>query len=75
MPSKLSREIRMLSERSKKSIADYFRAKPEIAAAYVFGSSSTGRDRAGSDIDIAIMVLDRWTASRGLKWKRSCPIF
>jgi predicted nucleotidyltransferase len=28
----------------------------EIAAAYVFGSSATGKDRPGRDVDLVIMV-------------------
>ncbi len=31
----------------------------EIAAAYLFGSSATGKDRKKSDIDIAIMVKSK----------------
>lgn len=34
----------------------------EIAAAYVFGSAATGRNRPKSDIDLAIMVKRKITA-------------
>jgi predicted nucleotidyltransferase len=33
-----------------------FRRKKQIAAAYLFGSMATGRDRRGSDIDLAIVT-------------------
>lgn len=36
---------------------------PEVAAAFVFGSTATGRPRKGSDVDVAIMILgasDPW---------------
>ena len=39
-------------------ITDFAMKHGQIAAIYVFGSIATGRDRSGSDIDIAIMVWD-----------------
>ena len=33
-----------------------FRRRKNIAAVYIFGSTATGRDRRGSDIDLAIIV-------------------
>ena len=33
-----------------------FRKRKNIAAVYIFGSTATGRDRRGSDIDLAIIV-------------------
>ncbi len=36
---------------------------PEVAAAYVFGSTATGRPRKASDVDVAVMIhgaLDPW---------------
>ena len=33
-----------------------FRRKKRIAAAYLFGSTATGRDRRGSDLDLAIVT-------------------
>jgi uncharacterized protein len=46
------------------SIEEFCRSKHVIVAAYVFGSSATGKDRCGSDIDIAIMIS---TAMDGLE--------
>ena len=40
-----------------------FRRKKRIAAAYLFGSTATGRDRRGSDLDLAI-VTKRTISSR-----------
>jgi predicted nucleotidyltransferase len=39
-------------------ILDFGMQNGQIAAIYVFGSIATGKDRTGSDIDIAIMVRD-----------------
>ena len=33
-----------------------FRRRKNIAAVYIFGSTATGRDRRGSDIDLAIIA-------------------
>ncbi len=46
----------MLSAETMERIADYAGANGAIAAAQVFGSSATDRERRGSDIDIAVMV-------------------
>lgn len=45
-------------ERIKQFCSKY----PEIAAAYVFGSAATGKDRRKSDVDLAIMVKHQITA-------------
>ena len=37
-------------------IASYFSAKPEIVAAYLFGSQAAGTQRAFSDVDIALIA-------------------
>jgi predicted nucleotidyltransferase len=36
-------------------LASLFRRRRNIAAVYIFGSTATGRDRRGSDIDLAII--------------------
>ena len=41
----------------------------EIQAAYVFGSVATGRARAGSDVDVAVLVDARVPRSRMLKYR------
>lgn len=40
-------------------IIDYFKSRAEVSALYVFGSASQGRETAGSDIDIAVLIDDR----------------
>ncbi len=39
-----------------KQIDAYFTGKPEVLAGYVFGSVANNRQRAGSDLDIAILL-------------------
>ena len=46
----------MLQPNDIRKIQQFLAKYPEIAAAYVFGSSATGKDRYGSDIDLSIMV-------------------
>jgi len=46
----------MISAGVLESIEEFCRSNHVILAAYVFGSSATGKDRCGSDIDIAIMI-------------------
>ena len=43
----------------EKIISDYFRKLDNIAAVYLFGSHAAGKERAGSDVDIAILFQDR----------------
>jgi predicted nucleotidyltransferase len=40
---------------AERSIADYFRDKPGIAAVYLFGSVAKGTARADSDVDIGVL--------------------
>jgi uncharacterized protein len=44
-----------------------FRRKKRIAAVYLFGSTATGRDRRGSDLDLAIITKKRITSRERLK--------
>ncbi len=46
----------MISADALKKIEKFVGANKPIVAAYVFGSCATGRDRPGSDIDIALMI-------------------
>jgi predicted nucleotidyltransferase len=41
-------------------------ARPEVAAAYIFGSVAQGRTRPDSDIDIAVLLADRFPPGRAL---------
>ena len=52
----------MLSPNDIERIRQFFSNYPEIAAAYVFGSVATGKDRRRSDIDFAIMVKHEMNA-------------
>ena len=40
-------------------IIDYFRDRGEVAAVYLFGSHAAGRERSGSDVDLAILFQTR----------------
>ncbi len=37
-------------------LAEYFAAKPEVAAVYIFGSHARGREKGLSDIDLGILL-------------------
>ncbi|MCF8111896.1 MAG: nucleotidyltransferase domain-containing protein [Desulfobacteraceae bacterium] len=37
-------------------IRDYFQHKEEVASVYLFGSRAAGRERAASDVDIAVLL-------------------
>ena len=40
-------------------IANYFKKKENIIAAYLFGSYASGKERSGSDIDLAVLFGSR----------------
>lgn len=44
----------MISDQQKMELADYFSRQP-VDAVYLFGSQATGKVRAGSDVDIAVL--------------------
>lgn len=46
----------MISAEGLQKIEKFASTNEPIVAAYVFGSSATGRERPGSDVDIAIMI-------------------
>lgn len=46
----------MIVEHMKDKIREVLFRYPEVAAAYVFGSTATGRRRRGSDVDVAVMI-------------------
>ena len=39
------------------TIARYFAAVPQVTTVYLFGSRASGRARAGSDVDIAVLFV------------------
>lgn len=40
-------------------IKDYFSNRDNIAAVYLFGSHAAGKERSGSDVDIAVLFQNR----------------
>lgn len=46
----------VLPEKSKASLAAYFRDQPGVAAAFLFGSQARDAVHAGSDVDIAVLL-------------------
>jgi uncharacterized protein len=40
------------------AVVECVSAKPEVLAAYIFGSVATGRTRPNSDVDIAVLLRD-----------------
>jgi len=46
----------MTTEELKKHIAAYCATCPEIMACYLFGSRAAGKERAGSDVDVAFLL-------------------
>jgi len=46
----------MIAEAHLEKIQALCKSRGMIVAAYVFGSSATGKDRRGSDVDVAIMI-------------------
>ena len=48
-----------LNPKIKQQIIKYFQEKPEVAAAYLYGSYARGDARPDSDIDLAVLVTDK----------------
>ncbi|KAF0219867.1 MAG: DNA polymerase subunit [Geobacteraceae bacterium] len=46
----------MECEAIKKKVADYCAGRPEIVACYLFGSYAGGKERQGSDVDVAFLL-------------------
>lgn len=46
----------MLTRSQLERLRMFFEGRPEISAAYLFGSEATGRQRRGSDVDLALMA-------------------
>jgi len=51
------------------TVARLAATKPEILAAYIFGSVATGRARPDSDIDIAVLLDSEFAKCRPLKYR------
>ena len=41
------------------AVATFLKSRPEVQAAYIFGSVATGRARRDSDIDVGVLVSDK----------------
>ncbi len=52
-----------------KGLARVFAARPEVVAAYVFGSVASGRARPDSDIDIGVLVDPKAVPRDRLKYR------
>lgn len=46
----------MANEQIKNHIASYCATRPEIVACYLFGSRAAGKERPGSDVDVAFLL-------------------
>lgn len=46
----------MDEQRIKDAVAEYCAGRPEIVACYLFGSYATGKERPGSDVDVAFLL-------------------
>lgn len=46
----------MTAAELKKNIATYCATRPEIMACYLFGSRAVGKERVGSDVDVAFLL-------------------
>lgn len=46
----------MTNEEIKNHIAAYCATRPEIVACYLFGSRAAGKERPGSDVDVAFLL-------------------
>jgi len=40
----------------RRTIQDYFRSQPDVQAVFLFGSFAKGKDRAASDVDLAVLL-------------------
>ena len=49
-------QLSMSTEELKNHIAAYCTTSPEIIACYLFGSRATGKERPGSDADVALLL-------------------
>ncbi|MFA5594551.1 MAG: nucleotidyltransferase domain-containing protein [Trueperaceae bacterium] len=47
----------MLTAGSLEALADYFGKQPHVDAAFLFGSQARGHVRAGSDVDIGVLMM------------------
>ena len=46
----------MTYDELKRAIAEYCSGRPEIIACFLFGSRARGKDRLGSDVDVAFLL-------------------
>ena len=46
------------------ALTEYLAAQPDVMAAYLFGSQATGRARAKSDVDVAVLLNEEDSVAR-----------
>jgi len=46
------------------ALTEYLAAQPDVVAAYLFGSRATGRARAASDVDVAVLLNEEDSFAR-----------
>ena len=66
-----SEQTDQISEDLCRRIVDFGSRHAGIEAIYIFGSAATARDRAGSDIDVAIMARGRVNGMERVQWETS----
>ena len=54
---------------ASRAVARCVARRPEIQAAYIFGSVAQGRARPDSDIDIAVLLVQRVPDARALRYR------
>lgn len=50
-------------------IADLMASRPEVQAAYIFGSMVTGRRRSNSDVDVAVLLDPEFLARLPIRYR------
>ncbi len=59
--------IKSMNEQSIKKLVTYFKERPDVVFAYLFGSRAKGEARASSDWDIAVYVSP--LSTRSIEWE------
>ena len=61
----------MTNEELKNLIAEFCATRPEIMACYLFGSRANGKERVGSDVDVAFLLDNSISANSYSELKTS----
>jgi len=57
------------------ALTEYLAAQPDVIAAYLFGSRASGRARAGSDVDVAVLLDEEEDVAAGSAGHGTIPQF